>query len=59
MVKIRIYFIPSGYKDIVCEAVNFNAKDNFVIVIGGKEDGEIYENCKGAKMLNSYVKEDK
>ena len=51
MVRIRVYFMPKGYTDIICDSVIYNNGNNTVKIIGGKEDGVIYNNCAGARML--------
>ena len=51
MVRIRVYFMPKGYIDIICDSVIYNNADHTVKIIGGKEDGVIYNNCVGARML--------
>lgn len=57
MSKIRIYFTPKGYKDIVCECVEIDGTLNTAIIIGGKEDGNVYSNCRGAKVIKFEVEE--
>ena len=58
MDKIRIYFIPKGYKDIVCDLIILNGKEHTAQVCGGKEDNTIYTNCRGAKVIKFEVDED-
>ena len=57
MDKIRIYFIPKGYKDIVCNMVILDGMLHTIEVVGGKEDGNVYGNCSGAKVIKFGVEE--
>lgn len=55
MDKIRIYFMPKGYKDIICNQVIVDGKNYTGEIIGGKEDGIIYQRCYGAKVIKFNV----
>lgn len=57
MSKIRIYFMPKGYKDIICEFVEIDGTLNIATIIGGKENGNVYGYCRGAKVLKTEVEE--
>ena len=47
---IRLYFIPKGYRDFVCDSISFRLKEGkyVAVIIGGENDGEEYQNVRGA-----------
>ena len=53
MYKIRIYFSPKGYIDVICDYVNV-FKDS-VEVVGGSKDGTVYKNTRGAKFIKKMI----
>ena len=57
MDKIRIYFIPKGFKDIICNAVIIDGKNKTAKIIDGKEHNTIYQNCRGARVIKCNVEE--
>ena len=54
---IRIYHIPKGYTDVVCNSVDVDCKIFKVTVRGGQQDGKEYYHSSGAKVLKENVYE--
>ena len=57
MDKIRIYFIPKGFKDIICSSVIIDGKNHTAQICDGKEHNTIYQNCRGARVIKCDVEE--
>ena len=55
MNKIRIYFIPKNYKDIICDSVIIDGKNHTAKIVGGKENGKIYSLCGGARVVKEHI----
>ena len=58
MNKIRIYFIPKNYKDIICDSVVIDGKNFTAKIVGGKENGKTYSLCRGARVIKENVTEE-
>ena len=54
---IRIYHMPKGYTDVVCESVEIDTKIFKVTIRGGQQDGKEYYHSRGAKVLKENVYE--
>ena len=54
---IRIYHMPKGYTDVVCESVEIDTKISKVTIRGGQQDGKEYYHSRGAKVLKENVYE--
>ena len=48
MTKVRIYHIPDGYTDVVCNYVDVVPSKKQCIIHGGPDDGKVFENSSGA-----------
>ena len=57
MCLIRIYHIPKGYTDVICNSVDVDGKIFKVTVRGGQQDGKEYYHSSGAKVLKENVYE--
>ena len=55
MTKIRVYHIPNGYTDVICDGVTVVPNKNQCIVRGGPDDGKIFENSSGAQVIKYDV----
>ncbi len=53
---IRIYFMPKGYEDIICNSVEITSS-NDAIIRGGKLDGKKFYLVRGAMLLKENVYE--
>ena len=55
MVVIRVYLVPNGYEDYVCESVTIRPAlgEHEAVVNGGEFDGKIIPHAAGAKWLRS------
>ena len=53
MSKIRIYVLPKGYIDVICDSVTMAPVlgGSQAVINGGNRDGEIIKNVRGAKLL--------
>ena len=50
---IRVYFIPKGYVDVICDHVKVYF--NKVEIIGGEQDDNTYVGTRGARLLKEDV----
>ena len=60
MTKIRVYFLPKGYKDFICDSVTIEPilGGHKATVNGGKHDGEVIKDGYGARVIKENVDEE-
>jgi len=56
---MRIYHVPKGYTDVVCDHVTLDdvvwGKSCRATVHGGLRDGMVYHDCRGVKLIGENV----